>query len=40
MGSGPGGIRIDVLTNLNGGVVGWGWSGNAFDPEILKHGLI
>ena len=37
MRSGPGGIRVEVLTNQNGGVVFWGWSDNAFDPETQKH---
>ena len=37
MGSGPGGIRVEVLTNQNGDVVYWGWPDIAFDPETLKR---
>ena len=31
------GSTVEVLANENGGVVYWGWPGNAFDPETLKH---
>ena len=38
IGVGPGGIRVEALTNRkNGGVVYWGWSDSVSDPETLRH---
>ena len=37
MGSGPGVMRLEVLTNYNGGVVYWAPHFDRFNPTTLKN---